>query len=112
MEALVNKVQLIGNLGIDPQVVSFKSGKSMVKFSLATTSSYKNKEGEKVKDTQWHRIIVWGKTAGIAEKYLKKGSKVMIEGKLANRSYEDKDGNKRFSTEIVADSLLMLGGKA
>ncbi len=111
MEALVNKVQLVGNLGMNPEVVNFDSGKSMAKFSLATSSSYKNKAGEKIEDTQWHRIVVWGKSAEIAEKYLKKGSKVMVEGKLSNRSYEDKEGNKRFSTEIVANNFLMLGGK-
>lgn len=106
-----NKVQLIGNLGMDPEMKTLESGKKLVKFSLATNESYKNAKGEKVEETQWHNLIAWGKTAEIANKYLKKGNEVAIEGKLVNRSYEDKEGVKRYITEIVVNEMLMLGGK-
>jgi len=111
MSNLKNKVQLIGNLGDNPEVIKLESGKILAKFSLATNESYKNSNGEKIEDTQWHNIVAWGKTAEIIEKYLKKGNEVAVEGKLTNRSYEDKDGNKRYFTEVVINELLMLGGK-
>jgi single-strand DNA-binding protein len=111
MNTLRNKVQLIGNLGGDPEVVNLESGKKLAKFSIATNESYKNAQGEKVEDTQWHNVIAWGKTAEVVENYLTKGNEVAIEGKLVNRNYEDKDGNKRFVTEVVASELLMLGKK-
>ena len=95
MKNLRNKVQLIGNLGKDPEVKQLESGKILAKLSLATSENYKNADGEKVTDTQWHNLVAWGKTAQIAEKYLKKGNKIAIEGKLINRSYEDKEGIKR-----------------
>jgi len=111
MSRLKNKVQLIGNLGNDPEIINLESGKTLAKFSIATNETYKNAEGEKVTDTQWHNIVAWGKTAGIVEKYLTKGKEVAVEGKLTSRSYDDKEGNKRYTTEVVCNELLMLGGK-
>jgi len=111
MNALRNKVQLIGNLGNDPEVITLESGKKLAKFSIATNESYKNAKGEKVTDTQWHNVIAWNKTAEIVEKYLAKGNEVAVEGKLTSRSYEDKEGVKKYITEIVVNELLMLGGK-
>ena len=112
MNALKNKVQLIGNLGSAPEVRNTESGKKLVRFSIATNEIYHNAKGEKVKETQWHNVIAWGKVADIAEKYLTKGSEVAIEGKLMNNNYTDKDGNKKYSTEIQVHELLLLGGKA
>ena len=109
MNTLRNKVQLIGNLGNDPEIVNLESGKTLAKFSIATNESYKNAQGEKVTDTQWHNIVAWGKTAQIIEKYVTKGKEVAIEGKLTSRSYDDKTGNKRYVTEVVCSELLMLG---
>ena len=106
-----NKVQLIGNLGMDPEVKKLESGKQMARFSLATNESYKNAKGERVTETQWHNLIAWGKTADLAGNYLKKGSEVAVEGKLVSRSYNDKDGTKKFITEIVVNEFLMLGSK-
>ena len=111
MNALRNKVQLIGNLGNNPEVITLESGKKLAKFSIATNESYKNAQGEKVTDTQWHNVIAWNKTAEIVEKYLSKGNEVAVEGKLTSRSYEDKEGVKKYITEIVVNELLMLGGK-
>jgi single-strand DNA-binding protein len=111
MNNLKNRVQLIGNLGMNPEIKTLESGKKLAKFSIATNESYKNAKGEKIEDTQWHNLIAWGKTADIVEKYLQKGNEVAIEGKLSNSSYDDKDGNKRYVTEIVVNELLMLGGK-
>ncbi len=111
MNTLKNKVQLIGNLGNNPEVITLEDGKKLVKFSIATNEVYKNAKGEKVTDTQWHNIVAWNKTAEIIEKYLIKGSEVMIEGKLTSRSYETKEGEKRFVTEVVCNELLMLGSK-
>ncbi|MBI4945764.1 MAG: single-stranded DNA-binding protein [Bacteroidetes bacterium] len=111
MNTLRNKVQLIGNLGQNPEVKELDGGKKVAKFSLATNESYRNKAGEKVTDTQWHNLVAWGKTADVIEKYLKKGSEVAIEGKLLNRNYTDKEGVKRYVTEIQVSDLLMLGGK-
>ena len=111
MNALKNRVQLIENIGNKPEVIILESGKKLAKFSIATNESYKNAKGEKIEDTQWHNLIAWGKTADIIEKYLQKGNEVAIEGKLTNRSYDDKDGNKRYITEIVINEILMLGNK-
>ena len=111
MNNLRNKVQLIGNLGQNPEVKELNGGKKVAKFSLATNETYKNKAGEKVTDTQWHNLVAWGKTADIIEKYLKKGSEVAVEGKLLNRNYTDKEGVKRYVTEIQVSELLMLGSK-
>jgi len=109
MNTLRNKVQLIGNLGNDPEIINLESGKTLAKFSIATNDSYKNAQGEKITDTQWHNIVAWGKTAQIVEKYITKGKEVAIEGKLTTRSWEDKDGMKRYITEVVCSELLMLG---
>lgn len=109
MNALRNKVQLIGHLGNDPEIVNLESGTKLAKFSIATNETYKNAQGEKVEDTQWHNIVAWGKTAEIVESYLTKGKEVAIEGKLTNRSYETKTGEKRYYTEIKCNELLMLG---
>ncbi|MEN8858100.1 MAG: single-stranded DNA-binding protein [Flavobacteriaceae bacterium] len=111
MSTLRNKVQLIGNLGNDPEIITLESGKKLAKLSIATNESYKNAQGEKVTDTQWHNVVAWNKTAEIVEKYLHKGSEVAIEGKLTTRSYETKEGEKRYITEVVCNELLMLGGK-
>lgn len=111
MNALKNKVQLIGNLGGKPEVKSTESGKKLAQFSIATSESYRNAKGEKVTETQWHRVIAWGKLAEIAEKFLDKGKEVAIVGKLINRSYSDKEGNKKYITEVQLNELLMLGTK-
>ena len=111
MNALRNKVQLIGNLGNDPEVITLDSGKKLAKFSIATNENYKNAQGEKVTETQWHNVVVWNKTAEIVEKYLSKGNDVAVEGKLTTRSYEDKEGVKKYITEVVVNELLMLGSK-
>ena len=112
MYALRNKVQLIGNLGNAPEVRNTESGKKLAKFSLATNEIYRNAKGEKVTETQWHNLVAWGKTAEIIEKYLVKGSEVVVEGKLINRNYTDKEGNKKYVTEVEVSELLMLGDKA
>ena len=109
MSTLRNKVQLIGNLGNDPEIINLENGRKLAKFSLATNDNYKNAKGEKVTDTQWHNVIAWGKAAEIIEKYLVKGNEVAVEGKLTSRSYEDKDGIKRYITEVTCSELLMLG---
>lgn len=109
MNALKNKVQLIGHLGQDPEIVNLEGGNKLAKFSIATTDSYKNANGEKVDDTQWHNIVAWGKTAEIVENYLIKGKQIAIEGKLTHRSYETKEGDKRYITEVRCNELLMLG---
>jgi len=111
MSTLRNKVQLIGNLGNQPEVITLESGKKLAKFNMATNESYKNAKGEKITETQWHNIIAWGNTAQIIEQYVNKGEEVAIEGKLTSRSYDDKEGNKKYITEIVVNELLMLGGK-
>ena len=109
MNTLRNRVQLIGNLGNDPEIIQLESGKTLAKFAIATNESYKNAQGEKVTDTQWHNVVAWGKTAEIIEKYVGKGKEVAIEGKLTSRSYETKEGEKRYVTEVVCNELLMLG---
>lgn len=111
MNALRNKVQLIGNLGNNPEVITLDSGKKLAKFSIATNETYKNGQGEKITDTQWHNVVAWNKTAEIIEKYVTKGSEIAVEGKLVTRSYEDKEGIKKYITEIVVNELLMLGTK-
>lgn len=110
MNALRNKVQLIGNLGMNPEIKTLDGGKKLAKMSIATNETYKNAKGEKVTETQWHHLIAWGKTATVIEKYLSKGSEVAIEGKLINRNYTDKEGVKRYITEIQVNELLMIGG--
>jgi single-strand DNA-binding protein len=112
MYALKNKVQLIGNLGQNPEIKTLDGGKKLAKFSLATSEIYRNAQGEKVKETQWHNLVAWGKVAEIVEKYLTKGSEVAVEGKPTNRTYNDKDGNKKYFTEVQVNELLMLGEKS
>ena len=112
MYALKNKVQLIGFLGKQPDVRSTESGKKWARFSVATSEVYRNAKGEKVTETQWHPLVAWGRLAEIAEKHLNKGSEVAIEGKLVHRSYEDKQGNKKYITEVQVNEVLLLGVKA
>lgn len=109
MNALRNRVQLIGNVGNTPEILSFESGKKMARFSMATNESYKNAQGEKITDTQWHDVVAWGKTAELIENYVPKGKEIGVEGKLSSRSYEDKDGITRYITEVLCSEVLLLG---
>ncbi|TAF54178.1 MAG: single-stranded DNA-binding protein [Sphingobacteriia bacterium] len=111
MNAVRNKVQLIGNLGQDPDVKTIGDDKKVAHMSVATNETYRNAAGEKITETQWHNVMAWGKLAEIAEKYLHKGSEVVIEGKLVNRHYTDKQGVKRYVTEIQANEVLILTKK-
>jgi single-strand DNA-binding protein len=111
MNSLRNRVQLIGNLGNTPEVKVFEGNKKVARMTIATNEKYKNQKGEWVTDTTWHNITAWGNNAEIAEKYLQKGSEIAIEGKLKNNSYTDKDGNKRYTTEIHVNEFIMLGKK-
>ena len=108
MNALRNKVQLIGHLGQDPEITTLESGSKLAKFSLATSETYKNAKGEKVEDTQWHNIVAWGKLADLIENYLTKGKQVAVEGKLTHRSYETQAGDKRYITEVRCNEMLLL----
>ena len=108
----VNKVILVGNLGKDPEVKHLDSGIAVANFSLATTESYTNKQGERVNQTEWHNIVLWRGLADVAEKYLKKGNSIYVEGKISTRKWEDKEGNTRYSTDIIADKMTMLGSKS
>ncbi len=109
---MVNKVVLIGNAGQDPEVRHLDSGVSVANFNLATNETYKDKSGERVTQTEWHRIVLWRGLAEVAEKYVKKGELLYIEGRLRTRSWDDKDGIKRYTTEVYADSMKMLGKKS
>jgi single-strand DNA-binding protein len=111
MNSLRNRVYLIGNLGMDPDVKEVTGGKTLAKFSLATNDIYKDSEGKKIKDTQWHNLIAWGTTAKQMEKLLRKGIEIAIEGKILYHSYEDKEGKKKSVTEVVVDEFLILGPK-
>jgi single-strand DNA-binding protein len=104
----LNKVTLIGNLGKDPEIQTLEGGVSVAKFSVATTEAYRDKQGDLQSDTEWHNIVAWRNLAELAGKYLHKGSHIYLEGKLKSRSYEDKDGNRKYVTEIIAESLIML----
>ena len=104
-----NKVQLIGNTGNDPVVKTLDSGKKVANLTIATKDFYKNEKGERVEQTEWHPIVAWGKTAEIIEKFVTKGKQIGIEGKLTHRSYEDKNGEKRYITEVVASEIMLLG---
>jgi len=106
----INKVILIGNLGKDPEIMRFESGVKKASFSLATTETFKNKEGVKTEHTEWHNIVLWKGLAEVAENYLKKGNTIYIEGRIRRREYEDKEGQKRFIYEIFGDVMTMLGG--
>jgi single-strand DNA-binding protein len=111
MSNLRNKVTLIGNLGAEPEMKTFEDGKKMAKVSIATNESYKDKTGEKITETTWHYLVIWGALADIFEKYTRKGSEVAIEGKLVYRNYVDKEGIKRYVTEVHVHDLLLLGSK-
>jgi len=111
MSTLRNKVQLIGNVGNDPEMTVLESGKKVIRFSLATNENYKNAKGEKVQSTDWHNMVAWSKTAEIIEKYAGKGKEIAIEGKLTSRSYETKEGEKRYITEVIVSEVLLLGAK-
>jgi single-strand DNA-binding protein len=110
MKSLRNSVTLIGNLGKDPEVKMFGDNKKAA-FTLATNDSYKNAKGEKMEDTQWHNIVMWGNLATTAEKFLKKGNEICVEGRLVHRDYETPEGEKRYITEVVVNDMLMLGDK-
>ena len=107
----INKAILIGNLGKDPEVRKLDNGRSVANFSLATSETYKNRQGEKVTNTEWHNVVLWSPLAEIAERFLRKGNQVYIEGKIITRSYEDKEGNTRYVTEIEGRNMTLLGGR-
>ncbi|MEN8188125.1 MAG: single-stranded DNA-binding protein [Bacteroidota bacterium] len=111
MNSLKNRVQLIGHLGMDPEVKTLESGSKLAKFSLATNDSYRNAKGEKITDTEWHNVVAWNKTAELAENFLAKGKEIAIEGKLTSRSWDDANGNKKYITEVVCNEILFLGNK-
>ena len=106
---MINKVILLGNVGKDPEVRHLDNNLTVARFSLATSETYKNKNGERVSNTEWHNIVCWRSLAEIAEKYVKKGTTLYVEGKIRTRSWDDKDGNKRYTTEIDADNFQMVG---
>ncbi len=109
---MVNKVMLIGNVGKDPEVRYLDNNVARASFSLATSETYKNKNGEKVTQTEWHNVVIWRGLAEVVEKYVKKGARLFIEGRLRYRSYEDKDGVKKYFTEIQGDVMQMLDRKS
>ena len=111
MNTLKNSVRLVGNLGMDPEVKSFENDRKLAKIAIATNETYKNDKGERITDTQWHNLVLWGAQAKLAEQILKKGDEIAIEGKLASRSYVDKDGVKRYVTEVVVNEFLKVGLK-
>jgi single-strand DNA-binding protein len=108
MNSLRNSVRLVGNLGMDPEVKSFDNNKQLARFSIATNETYKNDKGERITETQWHNLIAWGSQAKFIGDYLKKGDEIAIEGKLTNKSWVDKDGNKRYATEVVVNDFIKL----
>tara|TARA_B110000037_G_scaffold215862_1_gene273926 strand:+ start:9383 stop:9781 length:399 start_codon:yes stop_codon:yes gene_type:complete len=109
MNTLRNKVQLIGNLGNDPEIITLDSGKKLAKFSLATNEYYKDADGQKQTKTEWHNLVAWNKTAELIENYVTKGKEIAIEGKLTNRTWDDKEGNKRYTTEVVVNEVVLFG---
>ncbi|PSK99844.1 single-stranded DNA-binding protein [Cecembia rubra] len=111
MSSLRNRVQLIGRLGAKAEIKRFEDGKIKASLSLATNDFYKNQKGEKVEETTWHNVVAWGKSAEIIEKYTDKGTEIALDGKLTNRSYIDKDGIKKYITEVVLDNIVLLGEK-
>ncbi|KOP37087.1 single-stranded DNA-binding protein [Flavobacterium sp. WLB] len=108
MNAMKNRIQLIGNVGQDPEIRTLENGRKLVHLSIATNEIYKNDKGEKVEQTEWHRVTAWGKTAEIIEKFVVKGKEVAVDGKLTHRSYDDKNGEKRYVTEVVVNEILLL----
>ncbi len=111
MMTIKNRVQLVGNLGANPEVKTLESGNKVARFSVATSEYYTNKKGEKISETHWHNVVVWGKLAAIAQQLLQKGTEVAIDGKLSTRHYTDKSGSKKYITEVVASELLLLTKK-
>ena len=107
----INKVILVGNLGKDPEVRAISTDRKVANFSLAATESYKNKNGERVDQTEWHNVVFYGPIAEGIERYLRKGSQIYVEGKIRTRSYDDKDGVKKYITEIIGDTMTMLGSR-
>jgi len=105
----VNKVILVGNVGKDPEVRYLEGGTAVCSFPLATSATYRNRDGERITSTEWHNIVLWRGLAEIAERYVKKGSQLFIEGRIRTRSWDDREGNKRYTTEIIADNMQMLG---
>src|SRR5690606_39028957 len=112
MNTLKNKVSLIGNLGFDPEVREIAKGRKVARISVATNDSYRNASGERVTDTQWHTVVAWGRTAEMVERLLRKGAPVSLEGRLVHRSYETKDGSKRYVTEVVMSDFQLLTTKS
>lgn len=108
MNAMKNRVQLIGNVGNDPEVKTLENGKKLAHLTIATNERFTNDKGEKIEQTEWHRVTAWGKTAEIIEKYVVKGKEVAVEGKLTHRSYDDKNGEKKYITEVVVNDILLL----
>ena len=111
MSTLRNKVQLIGNLGQNPEIINFENGNKLAKINIATNEGYRNAEGERIETTQWHRAIAWGKQADILEQYVVKGQEIGIDGKLVTRAYETKEGEKRYATEVQISEIVLLGKK-
>lgn len=107
----VNKVILVGNVGVDPEIRYLEGGAAVTTVRLATSETYKNKNGERITQTEWHNVVMWRGLAEIVEKYVKKGSQLYVEGRLRTRSWDDKEGNKRYTTEVVADTMKMLSRK-
>ena len=108
MNAMKNTVQLIGNVGNDPEIKNLDGGKKVANITMATNEVYYRENGDKVEQTEWHKVVAWGKTADIIEKYVTKGLQIGIEGKLTHRSYDDKNGEKRYVTEVVVNEILLL----
>ena len=109
MNAMKNRVELIGHVGNEPEIKTFDGGKKLANLTIATNDTYRNDKGDKVEQTEWHKVTAWGKTADIIEKYVTKGKEVAIEGKLTHRSYEDKNGEKRYITEVIVNEILLIG---
>lgn len=109
--ASLNKIQIIGNLGDNPEVRYLESGTAVTNFSMATTENWKDKNGNKQEKTEWHKIVAWGKLAEICGEYLHKGKQVYIEGRIETEEWEDKEGNKRYTTKVIANTMQMLGSK-
>jgi single-strand DNA-binding protein len=107
----VNKAILIGNLGKDPEIRNLESGVKLARFSIATTETYKDKDGNRVDQTEWHNIVLWRGLADVAERFLKKGNSIYLEGRIRTRQWDDENGNKRYTTEIQGDNMVMLGGR-
>lgn len=112
MNSLRNRVQLIGHLGQDPEVKQLDSGRTVANMSLATSDNYRDSQGNRVEDTQWHNLVAWGKQAEIAEKFLNKGKEIAVEGRLVHRTFDDNEGKKRYVSEVVINEIVMVGKKS